>query len=569
MSFDKDVDDSIINKLENYKATKSNYFSTINWKIILIASLIVLGIIIFGLILFRNFLKKNINDDLFLNILDIVYILLIVNICIGIFTITNLYYRINKIGPIGPPGKRGAPGKKGPDKKCNIFKKRINRFKKETIPKNLIQRIENAYIPPPQTSSEDTNKWYICNSNMIQENDFSKTSQVPAIFSKSLTTSKCIENGSCLKVSKYSPPNNKPINGCIINVNTLNNIINAIQFTYDSSIIPSKIHNEISLVGMNNTCSSLKSLFTSDNDKNNNIDRYIIKSDTNYLFKKEELDNLYKFHSKQGDILNYTCNSDGFFKQFNIAYVSFKPHNNKYLLYGTAIYNKDKIVFKENHIPKYSCKSCKYDNDQERFVNDCSSYDTVNKCINNNCVWKDNRFNQCNLLNETDCKDNAYLCQYDESNKKCIGISKCDGESIGNNTLSFTKTKSFKTPPRSAIYKIETFSTIDDGINPGELKGIRFYARDIITSDDVLIEDENGNKNFYIGFGYEPTINKETAQFLNVYMNSFTAPVSVSSLNKESKLKYYPSFIGGTSVLYNNTNLIGLEINSCVYYKND
>jgi len=557
-----DFENKIINNLENYKLTRPGFFSNISWKIILVIGLIFLAIIVFLLMIFRSFLTNNINDDLFLNILDIVYVLLIVNICIAIFTITNYYYRISKIGIVGPTGLNGTSGDRGLDTKCNIFKKRINTFKHETIPNNLKQRIKLNYIPPPQESYEiEQNKWHLCINNTVNEHKPSQIQHSPGLYNKTLTHSRCLKNSTCLKASNYKPPNNKPINGCIVNVDTENQIIHAIQFTYGDNT---------KLVGMNNTCSSITTPFKNKKDKLENYDKYIvdIKNSPPQHFTKQQLDTSYTPHSSSsGGILNYICNSTLFYKQYNIEYITFKAvDNNKYKLYGTAVNRDGKIVFKENYSPTHLCQSCGFNDDHQKFYNNCSNNNSLDKCINNNCIWKDNSANQCNIYNDKkQCINNSNICKYDDKTETCNGISKCEGESIGNYNLPFTEISSFKAPAGSAIYKIETFNTLDDGIKPGILKGIKFYCRDIITSEDVFIQDENGNKNYYISFGYD--LDKTTSQFSNISLNSFTAPISITPTIKKDKIKYYPSFISSTSVLYNNLNIVGIEINSCVYYK--
>jgi hypothetical protein len=566
------IDNKIINSLENYKDTRPSFFSNISWKIIITIGLILLAIIIFFLLIFRNFLKKNIKDELFLNILDIIYILLLVNICIAIFTITNYYYRTNKVGTIGPPGIQGKPGKRGLDKKCDIFSRRINKFEHEKVPENLLQRIKANFIPPHQVSAEMTpNKWYLCIDNKVDANNSSQIQHFAALYNKSLAYSNCLKNGTCLKVSRYAPPNNRPINGCIINVDNLNKIIHALQFTYEENLNPIKNIDDIKLVGMNNTCSAIKKPFKNETDKKNNYDKYIAKILINeQRFTKEQLDKIYTYHSENNGNLNYICNVTDFYEQFNIAYISFKPiDDNYYEIYGTAIYKNGEIVFKENYKPIILCRSCKYSYDHQLFLSVCNDFNSIDKCINNNCIWKNNLASECNEYNEVQCKNNSEICSYDTESKTCNGISKCEGESIGNYNLQFTEISSFKAPPGSAIYKIETYNTLDDGNKPGVLKGIKFYCRDIITSEDVLIKDENGNKNLYICFGYNIDDNIEKTNYLNVNVNSFTAPISSTPDNTKTIIKYYPSFISSTSVLYDNLNIIGLEINSCVYYKND
>ena len=571
------IDNKIINSIENYKSTKPSFLSNINWKIILVIGLILLAVIIFFLAIFRNFLKKNIKDDIFYNVLDIVYILLIVNIGISIFTITNYYYRISKVGVIGPPGIQGPTGNRGLDKKCNIFKKRINTFKNETPPKNLIQRFKNNYIPPPQTSDiSEKNNWYLCIDSIVNKNKPDEIIHKRSSFSKLLTNSNCLNYGSCFKVSNYSPPNNKPITGCIINYDKRNNIIHAIQFTYDDDSISLKksSFNNTKLVGIDNTCYELSQIINIDKENNtfsDNPEKYIIKTgESSQEFTENELNQLYTPINKyDNNRLNFVCNNKDFYKQFNIAYISFKQSSkNKYKFAGTAIYKNGNIVFKENYIPKYLCKPCRFDEDQERFVNNCNAYDSdINKCVVNNCIWKDYTNNQCSYYDEEKCGQFPNICKFDNSNNTCTGITRCEGGDIGNHYLPYTVTDSFKAPLGSAIYKIETYTTLDDGVVPGRLKGIKFYCRDIITSDDVFIKNSNGKENLNICFGYDIEDDYDNTKFSNININSFTAPISVSHLD-DNKVNYYPSFISSTSVLYDNISIIGIEINSCVYYKN-
>lgn len=565
------ADNKIITNLENYKLKRPNFYSNLGWKFILITGLILLFIILAFLFIFRNFLKKNIKDDLFISILDIIYILLLTNLCIALFTITNYYYKSDNIGSLGPPGIEGKPGPTGLNKKCDIFKKRINRFKKETIPKNLQMRIKKNFIPPPQDDlSILKNKWLLCLDNKVDTQDYSKVQQYISSYERLLSPTNCLKNQSCQKISNYSPPNNKPINGCIVSIDKLNNIIHAIQFTY-SDDHSSNIGN-IKLVGMNETCYNLKYPFRDDKDKKNNYDRYISNNiKTTQQFSKDDLDNIYSFHSTRGELLNYTCNVKNFYKQYNIAYISFKKiNNNLYTLAGTTVYKNGKETYMDGYGPTILCKSCEFDKDQQRFKNVCNTFNNINACVDNNCVWKNNNQSNCSLYdnNKEACVNYSDICNYNTTNQKCIGIQKCEGENVGNYNIPFTEIESFKAPVGSAIYKIVSYNKIDSDNVPGPLKGLRFYCRNIITGKDVIVQDSNGNDNYYIHFGYNPDTDNNNNMFSSITENSFTAPISsIPSLDKQ-KVKYYPGFIAATSILYNNLYVVGIEINNCSFYKN-
>lgn len=602
-----------------YKEKKKNPLPKyMNWKIVFVLGNILAFIVGGGGMFLKNFLTKNIDDKYFFQIYDTIIVILIINVYIATFTISNYYYRIKNEGPKGIPGKQGKIGDRGQDVKCDVFKERVNKFKKEVIPEDLK---ENIKLEPVNTMSmkKPNPGWYTVFTKLYDSNNDNYIRK-PELFNKVLGDSGCykgsnLNQNECQKLSNLSPPNDKPINGAIINYNDDDGTIHALQYTFDNNFVPNKESSDTKLLSIDTMCEGIFAPFESETERQNNLDKYLVNINTsnhpikNTFFKKRELDSMFKFLGYEGQRLKYTCKYPDFYNSYNIKHLLFEKQartpassttsspvttqsmtffltrrnnsanaplvhpsqahraSDNYKFIGTVIRDRNNDnLFKENFYPTIICKPCKFDNNRNKFVSPCDKITNRDDCLNTGCIHGYKNIKCSHLTNENECQNMG--CVY--NNGKCAPPKKCHGGKIGNMNHPFSKTDDFRCPPNSAIYKIETHSTLDKPYNPGKLKGIRFYCRDIDTGEDVQVIDKYGNSNDYASFGLDKKNDNDRPEFMETEKNSITCGIHIDEdVNEKTGTQLRrPGFISDISSLYNDDGINALGFNSCVYYRN-
>ena len=575
--------ESTTTELVESKSALSNY---VDWKVVFFIGLFILVLVNVLLLLFYNFLRKNIQDDLFLNIYSIIAVLIVINFVLGLYTITRYYYKMKNMGSKGQPGIRGKVGRQGKNAECNIYKKKNYKMSTNKIPNDLRETIKLPNLGSSHKQKPNQG-WHTCFSEKSIGPD-DTIQRVPDLPYKIIGSSTCYNKSKCHKVDNITPPNNKPINGAIINYNK--DSINALQFTYDSNIIPKKDHNNNSLLTIDEMCKSLAKPFSSEEELMKNPDKYLINKENHPIkelaFTKSELDQLYRPGptSDNNSYLNYVCKYPDFLKPYNIDYIVFtndqikinkgsevlieSNNKDKYMLLGTQLLKSPKDLFIEGYYPTVTCKPCNFDKNRNEFVSVCNNKNKE-KCLDYGCIYGKKNM-KCSFNSEDECKSQG--CKWDGTKKSgnCLIPNKCGGGKVGNTEVPGSKTSNFSCPPYSAIYKIETFSSLDNNNDPGSLEGVKFYCRDIESGNDVMILNEEGVMEYSASFGntINDGANSLDANFNNIHKQEVKCGINIDEYkNPETGIKKQsPGFISECGLLYNDNNINGLIVNSCNYY---
>jgi hypothetical protein len=560
----------VINKEEK----ESKLPKYINWKIILVIGIVILVISLVMLNFFKQYLVTNGFEKGFVNIFDSVKLILVLNICIGIFTITNYYYRITNKGEVGSKGFQGKVGKRGKDKQCDIFSEKVHFFKKEVVPEDLQENIKLESNINVLSMKKPKAGWYTVFRDVYNKDN--KKIRRPNMFNKILGSPECVDEKSCNLLKPINPPNNKAINGAIINHNDKDGSINAIQFTYDDNYIPNRNKDNTKLLSLENMCNSIYRPFLSEQERKNKLEKYLVDINLNNnplkfkCFSIEELKSLFKIIKIRGSFIYLGCMVDNFFYEHNIINIIFIKNckDGKYKLYGTTIRDiNNKPLFKKDKYPLVKCKPCRFDKLMNKFTSVCNKNLSKDQCLSLGCLYGYEN-NKCGHIQNRD-KCYEQNCIY--NNGICRPKTYCHDGKMGNNNDLSGKNADFKCPPGSAIYRIETLNSMSKKNNPGKLKGIRFYCRDIKTGKHVRVYDKYNNLKDYASYGISHEYDNDDPKFEEYKLDNIQCDIHMDKDidDKEGYKMGRPSFFSNVSGLYNNDNINALGFHSCVYYRDN
>lgn len=525
----------------------------VDYRLVLFLGALLCLLIGFGLYKFRVVLLNKTNDGDFMNIYDIFVVVLIVNVIIATLAISNYYYRISIKGVKGQRGLRGDRGEQGDNAQCNVYAPRLIKFKPEERPG---KNIENIMDPSNNTvNMDDKNKMYGVHYGWfpVEKKDIMNTTVCKDIKgTNDLDTARmCNEtpgcryrNGKCFKKQKkhemktlmgahgcvnsgymdtkcydtksINLPNNKPINGAIVNSHNLEGDIKAIQFMFDDSQIPSEDTDNTKPLELKDVCMNT--------GKTWNRNGYTTEPkmlSTGYC-KKSERQNVCSGKDNINECLNKKCD-----------WVKCSNIRSEDSCNGNCVWNSMRRICE---------KKAKLDDDEggkclDTYVSKCkeinksSDTDSEKKknCVNSGCFWD----GKCHDTYFGSRKDNEDHENYD-----------------------------FKCQPNSAIYKIETISSSDRSfgkgdLKPGVLKGIKFYCRDITTGKHTQIYDKNNFLNDYIVIGKEPKPDEKRFKYDSVQCD----------IHIDDKNRNYPGFISNINAIHGNYGINALGVNLCSYFK--
>ena len=451
----------------------------IDYRLVLFLGTILCILIGYGLYNFRSLLLAKTNDGDFLNIYDIFVVVLIVNIIIATLVIANYYYRIRIKGVKGQRGLRGDRGEKGVNAQCNVYAPRLIKFKSEERPGKNVENIMDS--SKNTVNMDDKNKiygvhygWFPVEKKDIQnntscrdikgENDVDsarlcndnancrfrngrcfkkqKKHEMKTLMGASGCLNSGYEDSKCYDTNSLNLPNNKPINGAIVNSHKLEGDIKAIQFMFDNSQIPNEDKDNTKPLELTDVCINTGKTW---NRNGYNTEPKML---SNGYCKKSERENVCSEKDNINECLNKKCD-----------WVKCSNIRSEDSCNGNCGWNSmRRICEKRNRVEEAEGGKCK-----DSYVSKCKEINNQkgplstkkNNCVNSGCFW-DGRCHDTYFGSRKDNKDHE---NYD-----------------------------FKCQPNSAIYKIETISSSDrsfgkDDLKPGVLKGIKFYCRDITTEN--------------------------------------------------------------------------------------
>lgn len=146
------------------------------------------------------------------------------------------------------------------------------------------------------------------------------------------------------------------------------------------------------------------------------------------------------------------------------------------------------------------------------------------------------------------------LTNYDSSNEPLnqkIGIQYNTG-----------KNGDFSCPPHSAIYKIETLhKNPEENNKTGEIKGIKFHCRDIVTGEKTRSLDSDNNLVYEPYFGVEPKISNKD----HIYNSVQCGNIKRKLYNTEEEV-IIPGFLSNYDVVDSEDGIQALKFNHCSFY---
>jgi len=252
-----------------------------DWKIVLVvfSTLTLMGLIF--LIKLRNYFSSMVNSELFDKYYNVFVAILFLNMSLSTYTITLYYYRIQKPGMKGQPGKYGDLGDPGKSVSCDLYTPKTRRFRlqKEVkaekyevnneIIRNATLDLDRRRIDPKwfniRTMDEDSrhsSENYETPQNNILGNKFSNCRPNCRIQNGNENADRGFVNqGIGIIEDVYNKRQDKlntlystkPFNGAIFNYD-INNLktrgkINSLQFTYDKNQPMRKKKIKIGMVG--------------------------------------------------------------------------------------------------------------------------------------------------------------------------------------------------------------------------------------------------------------------------------------------------------------------------------